>query len=153
MVLLLIFSIILILFHVSSLRLIIRLGRSGQEISQVEDLEVMLPSEDDRPRVSMAPAVVIIFLSLLEIAYFVASAYIFQDIIITAGAAILTGYSIYSLIKFLPDFKALQSKPSKYLQEKDYKMDNVINFSMILIEIVFCFYVIFKVLSRYGLLG
>ncbi len=151
MVLLLIFSIILIIFHVSSLRLIIRLGSITAEASVSEELEMMVSSEKEKPRGLFIPAVIIVIMSLLEISYFIVSAYIFSDIIITSGAAVLTGYAIYSLIKFLPDFRSLSGKTSKDLREKNYRLDNFINFFMVILEISFCVYVIFKVLLSYGL--
>jgi hypothetical protein len=151
MVLLLIFSIILIIFHVSSLRLIVRLGNMNIEMADLDEIDMRLSSRKEESKGFLIPAVIIVIMSLLEIAYFVISAYIFNDIIITSGAAVLTGYSIYSLIKFLPDLRSLNHKPSKYFNEKNYKLDNFINFFMVIIEIAFCAYVVFKVLSNYGL--
>jgi hypothetical protein len=152
MVFLFIFSIILIMFHISSLRLVIRLGKAANTGSrEVKEIDMVIPQENDVPNVSIIPAVVIVMLSLLEISYFVVSAYIFNDIIITTGAAILTGYSIYSLIKFLPDFKSLAKKPAKYFKEKDYRVDNFINFFMVVTEIAFCLYVITRILSEFSL--
>ena len=123
----------------------------NSEMADVEEMDKMLALGKEESKGLLIPAVIIVIISLLEIAYFVTSAYIFNDMIITSAAAVLTGYSIYSLIKFLPDLRSLHNKPTKYFNEKNYKLDNFINFSMVIIEIVFCGYVIFKILSSYGL--
>ncbi|MDZ7836613.1 MAG: hypothetical protein U5N58_01020 [Actinomycetota bacterium] len=60
----------------------------------------------------------VIFLNLIEIAYFVVCVYVFADLITKIGSSIMVGYSIYSLIKFIPRVKKFFQKPAQYLRQK-----------------------------------
>ena len=88
---------------------------------------------------------VIIALNLIEIGYFVYSNYIFDHLIVTIGSAILVGSTLYSMIKFLPKIKNFISKPFSYLMERTQDFENILNYIMIPLEIVFCSYILVKV--------
>ena len=113
-----ILSIVLIWLHISSLRVIIKSKTGDAAIKEAEEMEAAIGEETkDLSPVSgpgLISLIIIIVLNLIEIGYFVACVYLFGGLIITIGSSILIGYTIYSLIKFLPNIK---------------KFFNLINFS------------------------
>ncbi|MFA5015429.1 MAG: hypothetical protein WC549_07815 [Actinomycetota bacterium] len=96
---------------------------------------------------------IIVVLNLIEIGYFIYSNYFFNDFVITLGSAVLIGYTIYSMIKFLPKIKKFVSKPLKYFKEINHGFDNALNFIMVALEIVFCAYIMIKIFIEHVLLG
>lgn len=96
---------------------------------------------------------IIIILNLIEIGYFIYSNYFFNDFVITLGSAILVGYTLYSMIKFLPGIKKIISKPLNYFKGINHGFDNALNFIMVALEIVFCAYIMIKIFIEYILLG
>lgn len=157
MFLLLILSITLIFLYVSSLRFMIKTssGHIVQKKIQYPGNHVPLPEKDKSSRsISLVPALVlIVVLNLIEVGYFIYSNYLFNNFIITLGSAILIGYTLYSMIKFLPGIKKFVSKPLKYFKEINHSFDNALNFTMVALEIVFCAYIMIKIFIEYILLG
>ena len=149
MILLTFLSIILIWLHVSSLRFMIR-ARSNKAVledaSKIED--IMPDTREEAPAVS-APLImslgVILLLNLIEIGYFVFCVYLFNDYIIVTGSAILVGYSLYSMVRFLPKIKKFIRKPIKLLMERTEGYENILNMFMATVEILFCSYILFKI--------
>jgi len=157
MVLLLILSIALILLYISSLRFMIKTNGSHTVQKKIQELENYTPEvEKDISSKSYSLVLtlaIIVVLNLIEIGYFVYSNYFFNDFIITLGSAILIGYTLYSMIKFLPKIKKFVSKPFRYLREINQGFDNTINFIMVSLEIVFCAYITIKIFIKFILLG
>jgi exosortase/archaeosortase len=85
-------------------------------------------------------------LNLIEIGYFIFCVYYFDDYIITAGSSILVGYSLYSIFKFVPRIKEFIKKPFNILMEKTELYEKLINIVMISLEILFCIYILFKII-------
>ena len=139
-------SVILIWLHVSSLRFIIRLNRDHTIIENARKLEES-ETEKDMQDFSMksGPAIfsllVVIALNLLELGYFLACVYLFNNVIVLASSSILAGYTVYTLIRFIPNIKRYQSKPSEYLKERTTGLDNILNYVMTSLEILFCIYI------------
>ena len=140
-------SVILIWLHVSSLRFIVRLSRDSSIIENARKLEEST-TEEERKESSLksGPAIfsllVVIALNLLELGYFLACVYLFNNLIVLISSSILAGYTVYSLIRFIPNIKRYQSKPSEYLKERTTGLDNILNYIMTSLEIVFCIYVL-----------
>jgi uncharacterized membrane-anchored protein len=157
MFLLLILSITLIFLYVSSLRFMIKTNSGYIVQKKIQDLgNHMTEAEKDKSARSfslVSALVLIVFLNLIEIGYFIYSNYFFNDFIITIGSAILIGYTLYSMIKFLPGIKKFVSKPLKYFKEINHSFDNALNFTMVALEIVFCAYIMIKIFIEYILLG
>jgi len=97
--------------------------------------------------------IIIVVLNLIEIGYFIYSNYFFNEFIITIGSAILIGYTLYSMIKFLPRIKKFMSKPFNYLKELNQGFDITLNFIMVSLEIIFCAYIMIKIFIKFILLG
>ena len=153
MFLIMILSLILIWLHVSSLRFLIKSSSSNTIIDDTKRLEDSI-TEDERELSSMSgPGIlslaIIIILNLIEIGYFIACVYFFNNIAVIVGASILTGYTCYSLLKFLPGIKKFYKKPSEYLKERSSGPENIINFIATAMEIIFCAYIIIRVLIDY----
>jgi len=89
--------------------------------------------------------VIIAVLNLIEIGYFVGCVYFFDDYIIIIGSSILVGYTIYSLLKFFPNIKRFYKKPGDYLKEKTGGFENFLSIIMTSLEIIFCMYILIKV--------
>jgi len=157
MFLLLILSITLIFLYISSLRFMIKTNSGYIVQKKIQDLGNHVPeAEKDRSARSfslVSALALIVFLNLIEIGYFIYSNYLFNDFIITLGSAILIGYTLYSMIKFLPGIKKFVSKPLKYFKEINHSFDNTLNFIMVALEIVFCAYIMIKIFIEYILLG
>ena len=153
MVLLTILSIILIWLHVSSLRFMINTSRNIEIIDETPKLEEDVLGSDEGARVRSFSVTfsiaIIIFLNLIEISYFVYCVYYFSDIMITAGSSILVGYTLYTLIKFLPGIRRFVKKPFNYLMERSEGYESIINYIMVSFEIVFCFYILVKIVVLY----
>jgi len=148
---LLIFSFILITLHVFSLRAIIKTNNEEAIIENVKKMENIPSLENNSGGVSfnvLLPVLLIVVLSLIEIGYFVIAVYILKDYALIIGSSVLTGYNLYALIKFFPKLKLLLKSPVEYFKEKSDTFDNVLNFIMAIIEIMFCIYVIIKILLR-----
>ncbi len=124
---------------------------------KIRELEDHVPEvEKDAPSKSFSlvlPLAIIVILNLVEIGYFIYSNYLFNDFIITLGSAILIGYTIYSMIQFLPKIKKFISKPFRYLREINQGFDSILNFIMVSLEIVFCAYIMIKIFIKFILLG
>jgi len=148
---LLIFSFILITLHVFSLRAIIKTNNEEAIIENVKKIENISPTENNSEGVSLnllLPVLLILVLSLIEIAYFIVVVYVLKDYAMIIGASLLTGYNLYALIKFFPKLRLLLKSPVEYFKEKSDTFDNILNFIMAIIEIIFCIYVIIKILLR-----
>jgi hypothetical protein len=152
MILLIILSIILIWLHISSLKLIIK-TRSGQaiavkDVSEIEE-KMQITDGKDSP-VGIMPVLmsigVVFFLNLIEIGYFIFCVYYFDDQVVVIGSSILVGYSLYSIIKFVPRIKEFIRKPFSILMEKAEKHERLMNIVMVLLEIIFCTYILFKII-------
>jgi len=155
MILIGILSVILIWVHISSLRFIIRSNASPSIIEETEKLEANIPDEEKNISLASGPGllslIVIILMNLIEIGYFAACVYIFGGMIITIGSSIIVGYTIYSFIRFIPNMKKFYSKPSEYLKEKTSGLENILSFVMTSLEIVFCIYIIIRVLIEFSI--
>jgi len=157
MFLLLILSITLIFLYISSLRFMIKTNGRYTIQKKIQELESHMPELEKEISSRSFPLVlalaIIVVLNLTEIGYFIYSNYFFNDFVITLGSAILIGYTLYSMIKFLPGIKKFVSKPLKYFKEINHGFDNTLNFIMVALEIVFCAYIMIKIFIEYILLG
>jgi len=153
MFLIMILSLILIWLHISSLRFLIKSNGGNTIIEETERLEESIPEEERNLSLKSGPGIlsliIIIILNFIEIGYFIACVYFFNNIIVIIGASILTGYTLYSLLKFLPGIKKFYKKPSEYLKERSSGPENIINFVATAMEIIFCIYIIFRVFIYY----
>jgi hypothetical protein len=153
MIILLFVSIILIWLHVYSLGFMIKTGTSSVRVKNLKKTKKIAIIKKDISHVPLLlmlfPFAVIMVLDLMEIGYFVYSNYIFNDLIVTIGSAILVGYTLHSMIKFLPKIKDLNSKPFGYLMERTQRYESVLNYIMVPLEIIFCSYIIVKVFIFY----
>ena len=150
---LLIFSFILIVLHVFSLRAIIKTNNEEAIIENVKKMENIPSLESKSDSVSLnllMPVLLIVALSFIEIGYFVLAVYFLKDFALIIGSSILTGYNLYALIKFFPKLKILLKSPVEYFKEKSDTFDNALNFMLAVIEIIFCIYVIIKIFLRYN---
>ena len=148
---LLIFSFILITLHIFSLRAIIKTNNEEAVIENVKKMENIPSMEKKSEGVSLnllLPVLLVLVLSLIEIGYFVIAVYILKDFVLIVGASILTGYNLYALIKFFPKLKLLLKNPVGYFKEKSDTFDNILNSIMAGIEILFCVYVVIKILLK-----
>jgi len=148
-----ILSLILIWLHVSSLRFLIKSNSGNTIIEDTKRLEENIPENERGLSLISGPGIlslaIIIILNLLEIGYFIACVYFFNNIVVMIGASILTGYTLYSLLKFFPGIKKFYKKPSEYLKERASGPENIINFIATAMEIIFCTYIIVRVLIDY----
>jgi hypothetical protein len=150
---LLIFSFILITLHVFSLRAIIKTNNEEaiiENVKKIEDISSLENKTEGVPFSLLFPVLLIVVLSLIEIGYFALAVYILKDYALIIGSSILTGYNLYALIKFFPKLKILLKSPVEYFKEKSDTFDNVLNFAMAVTEIIFCIYVIIKILLKYN---
>lgn len=149
MILLTILSIILIWLHVSSLRFMIRTSKDTEVLDETPEFEEDVSGSDDGSRIRSFSVtfsiVIIIFLNLIEIGYFVYCVYFFSDLIVTIGSSILVGYTLYTIFKFLPGIKRFIKKPFNYLMERSEGYEGIINYMMVSFEILFCFYILVKI--------
>ncbi|MCL4416982.1 MAG: hypothetical protein M1308_08335 [Actinobacteria bacterium] len=149
-------SLILIWLHVSSLRFLIKSSSGNTIIEDTERLEESIPEDERDFSLKSGPGIlsliIIIILNLIEIGYFIACVYLFNNIAVIIGASILTGYTFYSLLKFLPGIKKFYKKPSEYLKERSSGPENIINFIATAMEIIFCIYIIIRILFDYKIL-
>ena len=117
-----------------------------QDASKIEE---MMPDSREEALSGITPVMMslglIILLNLIEIGYFVVCVYLFNDFVIVTGSAILVGYSLYSMVIFLPKIKRFIKKPIKLLMERTEGYENVINMSMAAVEVLFCCYILFKI--------
>ncbi len=149
---LLVFSFILFLFHIFSLRSIFKAG--NKEIAtdnpkMIEEIKNEVNEEGKKiSSVFTLPIIVIILLSLIELGYYFFAVYVLNDNLIIIGASVLAGFNIYSLIKFFPKIKMFINKPLDYLKEKTEPFENIINVVMAVLEILFCLYVIIKIILK-----
>ena len=153
MIFIIILSVVLIWMHVSSLRFIIRAGGDQPIIKKNLELEkYMNESKDDFSFKSFSVILslgLIAFLSLIEIGYFVYCVYFFNDIVVVIGSSVLAGYTLYSFLRFLPNIKKFFGNPIEYLKEKTEGFENVLNLIMTSLEILFCMYILVKVIIKY----
>lgn len=156
MFLIMFLSLILIWLHVSSLRFLIKSSSGNTIIEDTERLEESIPEDERDFSLKSGPGIlsliIIIILNLIEIGYFIACVYLFNNIAVIIGASILTGYTFYSLLKFLPGIKKFYKKPSEYLKERSSGPENIINFIATAMEIIFCIYIIIRILFDYKIL-
>ncbi len=148
---LLIFSLILITLHIFSLKAIIKTNSEEAIIENVKKIENISSSDNSPEGISfnlLLPVILILALSLIEIGYFVVAVYVLKDYALIIGSSVLTGYNLYALVKFFPKLKLLLKSPVEYFKEKSDTFDNILNFIMAIIEILFCIYVIIKILLR-----
>jgi len=144
MILLTILSIVLIGLHVSSLRFMIRTKGKDAVIENEK-----MPVSDGRTAAGIFPVIislgVIVFLSFIEIGYFVYCVYLFNDYFVITGSAVLVGYSIYSLLIFIPKLKKLIKNPLNFLMERTEGYESTLNIIMVSLEVLFCTYILFKI--------
>jgi hypothetical protein len=156
MIFVLMFSVILIWLHISSLRFIIRTNQGSATIEEIKSLEESVPDEERDVSLKSGPGIlslfVIILLNLIEVGYFVACVYIFNDLIVIISSSILAGYTLYSLFKFLPNVKRFFSKPSEYLKERTEGAESVLSFIVTAFEILFCVYILIRAVMELGIL-
>ncbi|MHB1348231.1 MAG: hypothetical protein ACYCXK_12155 [Candidatus Humimicrobiaceae bacterium] len=146
-----IFSFILITLHVFSLRAIIKTNSEEAIIENVKKIENISSAENNSEGVSfnlLLPVLLILVISLIEIGYFVLAVYILRDVALIIGSSVLTGYNLYAMIKFFPKLKLLLKSPIEYFKEKSDTFDNILNFVMAVIEIMFCMYVVIKIILK-----
>jgi hypothetical protein len=148
-----ILSLILIWLHVSSLRFLIKSNSSNTIIENTERLEENIPEDERDLSLKSGPGIlsliIIIIINLIEIGYFIACVYFFNNIAVITGASILAGYTFYSLLKFLPGIKKFYKKPSEYLKERSSGSENTISIIAASMEIIFCTYIVVRVLIDY----
>ncbi|MCG9479349.1 MAG: hypothetical protein K9H14_03970 [Actinomycetia bacterium] len=152
MIFLLILSFILIWVQLSSLRFLVAAKNNSAILDNAEKLEQEMPEKKDISLKSLPVLFslgTVISLNLIEIAYFVVCVYVFADLITKIGSSIMVGYSIYSLIKFIPRVKKFFQKPAQYLRQKTQGFERKLNLVMASIEIVFCSYILIKTLIKY----
>lgn len=149
MIVLTIFSIALIWLHVSSLRFMIIARKSGVVLEDAARLESDMKTPEESGRTGLGPVLmsmgVIILLNLVEIGYFVYCVYLFNDYLVIGGSAVLVGYSLYSMIVFLPKIKKYIKKPVQLLKERTEGYENILNIVMASVEILFCSYILFRI--------
>ncbi len=149
MIILLFISIVLIWLHVYNLRFMIKTSTGSIKMKNLKKAEKIKVMIKDIPPASLLlmllPLAIIMALNLIEIGYFVYSNYVFNNLIVTIGSAILVGYTLHSMIKFLPEIRDFISKPLGYLVKRTQGYENVLNYIMIPLEIIFCSYIIVKV--------
>lgn len=157
MFVLIIFSLILIWMQASSLRFVIAASNNKSVIRDAEKLENTISSGDRNFSFKSGPILfslgLIIALNFVQLGYFVVCAYIFNDFLITLGSAVFAGYTIYSLIKFIPRIKGFFKKPVSYLKEKTQGFEKGMSLVMTSLQIVFCAYIVVKILSKYKIFG
>lgn len=155
MILIAILSFILIWVHVSSLRFIIKTNTNQSIIEETKKIEDEIPEEQRNISLTSGPGlislIIIILLNLIEIGYFAACVYFFGGMIITIISSIIVGYTIYSLIRFIPSMKKFYSKPSEFLKEKTTGFESILNLSMTILEILFCSYIIVILIKKFWL--
>ncbi len=155
MILIAILSFILIWVHVSSLRFIIKTNTNQSIIEETKKIEDEMPEEQRNISLTSGPGlislIIIILLNLIEIGYFAACVYFFGGMIITIISSIIVGYTIYSLIRFIPSMKKFYSKPSEFLKEKTTGFESILNLSMTILEILFCSYIIVILIKKFWL--
>jgi hypothetical protein len=153
MILIAILSLILIWIHISSLRFIIKSNTNQDLIEETQKFEENISDEEKEASFVSGPGffslLIIIILNLIEIGYFIACVYFFGGMIITIASSVIVGYSIFSLIRFIPNMKKYYSKPSEYLKEKTTGVESVLGYVMPSLEIIFCIYIIYLILTRY----
>ncbi|MCX6384629.1 MAG: hypothetical protein NTV16_09190 [Actinobacteria bacterium] len=150
---LLIFSLILITLHVFSLRAIIKTNNEETLIGNIKKVEGISSSDEKTEGVSfnlLFPVLIIVILSLIEIAYFAFAVYVIKDYVLIIGASVLTGYNLYALVRFFPKLRLFFKSPVEYFKEKTDTFDNILNFVMAVFEILFCIYVIVKIFMKYN---
>ena len=150
---LLIFSLILITLHVFSLRAIIKTNNEETLIGNIKKVEGISSSDEKTEGVSfnlLFPVLIIVILSLIEIAYFAFAVYVIKDYVLIIGASVLTGYNLYALVRFFPKLRLFFKSPVEYFKEKTDTFDNILNFVMAVLEILFCIYVIVKIFMKYN---
>lgn len=152
---LLIFSFILFLFHIFSLRSIFKLRNkemAADNPKMMEEIKNEVGKKGGKTSSVFAlPIIIIIMLSLIELGYYFFAVYILNDNIIVVGASVLAGFNIYSLIKFFPKIKMFINRPLDYLKEKSEPFENIMNAIMAILEILFCLYVIIKIILKFNL--
>lgn len=157
MFLLLVLSTVLLVLYISSLRFIIRTGKNHVIREEVQKLESHVPGESESGAAAsfslVASLAIAVILNLVEIGYFVYCSYFFNDAVITVGSSILVGYTLYSMIQFLPEIKKVIQKPLAYLKEKSRGFETVLNLVMVSLEILFCLYVMLKIFINFILTG
>ena len=150
MFLIIILSLILIWLHVSSLRFLIKSNNGNTVIEDTERLEESIPEDERELSLKSVPGIlsliIINILNLIEIGYFIACVYFFNNIAVIIGASILTGYTFYSLLKFLPGIRKFYKKPSEYLKERSNGPENIISIIATGMEIIFCIYIVIRIL-------
>ncbi len=153
MILIFILSVILILLHISSLRLIKRTGSGETILEKGQELQKYIASSGEEDPLKSFSAIfsigVIALLNLVELGYFFYCVYLFGDLAIIIGSSILGGYIIYSIIKFIPNIKIFYKKPLEYLKEKTQGFENILSVAMACLELLFCAYVLVKIIVKY----
>jgi hypothetical protein len=118
-------------------------------------LEQSIPDEEKDIRLRSGPGIlslfVIILLNLIEVGYFAACVYIFNNLLVIISGSILAGYTFYSLFKFLPNVKRFYKKPSEYLKEKTEGVEDIVSIVMTSLEILFCVYIFIRAIMDLGL--
>ena len=153
MILIFILSIILIWLHISSLVLVKRAGSDESILEKGQELQKYIARSGEEYQLKSYSAIfsigVIALLNLMELGYFFYCVYLFDDLVIIIGSSMLGGYTIYSIIKFIPNIKIFYKKPLEYLKEKTRGFENMLSIAMACLELLFCSYVLIKVIAKY----
>ena len=127
----------------------IRARGSRVVLEDAAKLEENIPALKEEVPAGMGPVMmslgVILLLNLIEIGYFVFCVYLFNDYIIITGAAVLVGYALYSMVKFLPKIRKFIKKPAKPLMERTEGYENALNIFMASAEVLFCLYILYRI--------
>jgi len=153
MILIFILSVILIWLHISSLRFVKRAGSDESILEKGQELQKYIASSEEEYSLKSFSAIfsigAIALLSLMELGYFFYCVYLFDDPVIIIGSSILGGYTIYSIIKFIPNIKIFYKKPLEYLKEKTRGFENILSVAMACLELLFCAYILVKIIVKY----
>lgn len=153
MILIFILSIVLVWLHISSLRLVKRAGSGESILEKGKELQKYIASPGEEYPLKSFSAIfsigVIALLNLVELGYFFYCVYLFNDSIIVICSSILVGYILYSIIKFIPNIKTFYKKPLEYLKEKTRGFENILSVAMACLELLFCAYVLIKIIVKY----
>ncbi|MCE5329113.1 hypothetical protein LLG07_02100 [bacterium] len=148
-----VFSLILVILHVFSLRAIIKANTEeaiAENVKKIEDISFSDGISEGFSFSLLFPVLIVIVLSFVEIGYFAFTVFILRDYVLITVASILIGYNLYALIKFFPKLRLFFKSPAEYFKEKADSFDNVLSYVMAVLEIIFCVYVIVKIFIGYN---
>ena len=151
MILLIIVSIVIIWLQITSLSMAVRTNSKKNMLDSIKKMKDFTPVENNESSLLSGPAIIsiglIFLLNLIEIIYFIYCVHYFGGMIITLGASMLVGYTLYSIIRFIPDLRKMISKPGDFLEKTRDRLDNAVNIFFTSVEIIFCIYVLYLAIS------